>query len=66
MEDDFVEGAPVDRSIQVNEHSLDRTGPVKVDKEDPDFEKLRPNFMWLLVDIIEKAWECTTQLPRCL
>jgi hypothetical protein len=61
MEGDFVDGAPVDRTIQVNEHSLDGAGPVKIAKEDPDFEKLRPNFMWLPVDIIKKTWECTAQ-----
>jgi hypothetical protein len=32
------------------EHSLNSTGPVKIVKEDPDFEKLRPNFMWPPVD----------------
>jgi hypothetical protein len=33
-------------------------------KEDPDFEKLRPNFMWPPVDIIEKTWERTAQFAK--
>jgi hypothetical protein len=64
MEDDFVEGAPGGRSAQVSEHPLDRAGPAKVGKEDPDFEKLRPNFMWPPVDITKKAWEGTAQFAK--
>jgi hypothetical protein len=33
-------------------------------KEDPDFEKLHPNFTWLPVGIIQKTWECTTQFAK--
>ena len=51
--------------ISVNNEEIKASEkPIQVKTSDPDYEKQRPLFAWLPLDVIKKTYELTTQYAR--